>query len=130
MPYKEAERRKAAARKWRLLHRAERAAYMRRYRRSRSSGRSRGRPRSHDEKFTRETLTPSLAPLPPVSEPAPHAPLGAHESGHGPDAAASDSTFRPDPATVNRSGPDDDAARAENSAMVLELRDPSGLGIP
>jgi hypothetical protein len=58
MPYKDADRRKAAARKWRLLHRADRAAYMRRYRRSRSSGRSRGRPRVQARMFeTREIAT-------------------------------------------------------------------------
>jgi hypothetical protein len=46
MPYKDTEQRKQAARKWRLRHRAERAAYMRRYRKARSSGRARGRPRT------------------------------------------------------------------------------------
>ena len=48
MPYKDPERRRQAARKWRIAHREQRAAYMRRYRRARSSGRPPGRPRSHD----------------------------------------------------------------------------------
>ncbi len=48
MPYKDPERRRQAARKWRLSHRAQRAAYMRRYRKARSSGRPPGRPRSRD----------------------------------------------------------------------------------
>lgn len=46
MPYQDTERRKQAAQKWRIRHRSERAAYMRRYRRARSSGRARGRPRT------------------------------------------------------------------------------------
>jgi hypothetical protein len=46
MPYKDEDHRRQAARKWRLSHRAQRAAYMRRYRKARSSGRARGRPRS------------------------------------------------------------------------------------
>lgn len=48
MPYKDPERRRQAARKWRSTHREQRAAYMRRYRKARSSGRSPGRPRSRD----------------------------------------------------------------------------------
>jgi hypothetical protein len=46
MPYRDPERRRLAERRWRQTHREERAAYMRRYRRARSSGRRPGRPRS------------------------------------------------------------------------------------
>jgi len=48
MPYRDPERRRQAARKWRVVHRAERAAYMRRYRKARSSGRPPGRPRARE----------------------------------------------------------------------------------
>ena len=46
MPYKDPERRRQAERKSRRAHREQRAAYMRRYRKARSSGRRPGRPRS------------------------------------------------------------------------------------
>lgn len=56
MPYKDPERRRQAARKWRLSHREQRAAYMRRYRKARRSGRPPGRPRSR-------TLTGGILPV-------------------------------------------------------------------
>jgi hypothetical protein len=69
MPYKEAQQRKQAARKWRLSHRAERAAYMRRYRKARSSGRSRGRPRSSEGTLRRqEPLLDSQVQVRPQSQ--------------------------------------------------------------
>lgn len=48
MPYKDPERRRLAERKWRRTHREQRAAYMRRYRTARRSGRRPGRPRSEN----------------------------------------------------------------------------------
>lgn len=48
MPYQDPERRRQAARKWRLSHRAQRAEYMRRYRKAHRSGRPPGRPRFRD----------------------------------------------------------------------------------
>jgi hypothetical protein len=49
MPYKDPDRRRQAEREWRRTHREYRAAYMRRYRRARSSGRRPGRPRTKRE---------------------------------------------------------------------------------
>jgi len=69
MPYKDSEQRKLAARKWRLLHRAERAAYMRRYRKAKSSGRRRGRPRSRTAPSAPRSSELGLRPmLLPASE--------------------------------------------------------------
>lgn len=65
MPYKDPERRRLAARKWRLVHREQRAAYMRRYRKTRSSGRPSGRPRSRDPPERRLQTTPEWADSPP-----------------------------------------------------------------
>lgn len=48
MPYKDPERRRLAERQWRRTHREQRAAYMRRYRTARRSGRRPGRPRSEN----------------------------------------------------------------------------------
>ena len=53
MPYKDPERRRQAERKWRRAHREQRAAYMRRYRKARSSGRRPGRPKVENAAQTR-----------------------------------------------------------------------------
>lgn len=53
MPYKDPERRRQAERKWRRAHREQRAAYMRRYRKARSTGRRPGRPKVENAALTR-----------------------------------------------------------------------------
>lgn len=58
MPYKDPERRRQAARKWLQANRGKRAACMRRYRKSHSSGRPPGRPRSHEEPQLHESVVP------------------------------------------------------------------------
>jgi hypothetical protein len=110
MPYKDADRRKAAARKWRLLHRADRAAYMRRYRRSRSSGRSRGRPRVQARSFeTREMATGS--------------PLVAHagEPTAGSELVAVDPTVDPNPSPHDASPRTDDNGGAATDTRSDQL---------
>jgi hypothetical protein len=58
MPYQDPERRRQAARKWRQSNRAKRAAYMRRYRKTHSSGRPPGRPRSREEPHPLDGMAP------------------------------------------------------------------------
>lgn len=73
MPYKDPERRRQAGRKWRLSHREQRAAYMRRYRKARSSGRPPGRPRSRDLRYRHLPVTAEWVDAVPTSLAAPSA---------------------------------------------------------
>jgi hypothetical protein len=108
MPYKDADRRKAAARKWRLLHRADRAAYMRRYRRSRSSGRSRGRPRVQARVFETREMATDIPPVAHAGEPTAGSETVALAPTVGLDPSAHDTSPRTDD---NRGGASD--ARSE-----------------
>jgi hypothetical protein len=68
MPYKDPERRRQAERKWRRAHREQRAAYMRRYRKARSSGRRPGRPRSENEARPRVAASTEWTVAPEFSD--------------------------------------------------------------
>jgi hypothetical protein len=130
MPYKDADQRRAAARKWRLQHRAERAAYMRRYRRARSSGRARGRPKSHADKFESHILTAEMqgTARSPETMPAPSSgPSSAAEVLCDP---APSSTPGNDQPRGNPAVPGREEVPPARGAACAELPDRFGFGIP
>jgi hypothetical protein len=105
MPYKDPDQRRQAARKWRAFHRAERAAYMRRYRKARSTGRPRGRPRSKDLPAGAGLLAAEavrlpqdrrmIAPADAGRAPDPVLPLGPGPAETPPDSIALEKTELP-----------------------------------
>lgn len=130
MPYKDADRRRAAARKWRLLHRADRAAYMRRYRRSRSSGRSRGRPRSQTEEFGGQPLVTgverSAHPLEGISDP----PQGRQQRTEGLNPPMSDPAPGSEPQDVSFEGSGPQEILPAHAESGFDQADRFGSGIP
>jgi hypothetical protein len=130
MPYKDADQRKAAARKWRTRHRAERAAYMRRYRRARSTGRGRGRPRSHRDGFAPGGLTTEIPQvtgttgLRPESLPRPYSEVS--DSG----ALSSDPIARSETNGGNRPSAGRDEDRPSTGAAMYDSPDWLSFGIP
>ncbi len=130
MPYNDSERRKAAARKWRVHHRAERAAYMRRYRRARSSGRGRGRPRSLDTQPDPRARAPAEERAGRSTGAVADATTAPHGPTDEPRATESDATPRPTPceSLPTNAGYDGDPAAA--CAMNLDPLERVVLGIP